>query len=744
MTFLTEHIWAVTALQDSGWDKFYRDWVEPIFHVLIPIIIALLALVVISGLITRFMVRRDTTAWEQKVRWLWAVVGTLSMAATAVFLPVFPAFHPFGDGVWLPWTFGGIAALGVALTVFSLRLKVSCPVHFDRKPGGLAWPVFSLLLAAWAVLVFYFISGNERISVAYAALALLGVTATATALGQSRRLQIEAQGPDGKSDPAASDYVLARLQSLGSRAPELGILQVSELSKLLSKDLSAIPSGALATAIAHVMYAVRPDLTWRARITLIDVNRVVVSLTRNGLHVKSELISRVNLGLPELPPEAKPPRLEEELGRARAQLLTGAAAFILIELSQRHRDLLKGLCGAQHWKPVALHMIASERALVSDKEVRVRLLQSAVNMDPRYGLARLDYLTEVQNCMPNSVANRMRMAHLMDRQLELVREQEDRSGWEGLCIRILYSCAAIRTNAYLAARAISDDHIDQLGHEHPGILDTAHEAASDLLEECETVISNKEFLKKDPAAYNFACYMKPVAENLKSAISFLADESRLRINGGTWTWAPPEPDRHPPPKLAHHYACLAALAEERGVPRQGLDDTLDYLTFALTTPSDRQSAQSDPSFWSYLQDPIRAAQAEHTVRLKPLAMLDLEPFKRFAKPLTEAGITTFRNFQLRASGVTQRQKMADYLNVSTLVVSHLKAIASLAALHHDLARPDVVRVFLEADITTPEQLRSRAAEDRQLLISELRAKAENCGVAHLAAFITPDVWLDAI
>lgn len=724
---------SVIALETSDWDTFYSSWVKPIVQLLIPLAIALAVLIAVSGLVTRFMVRQNTEAWSRTTRWIWAIIGGLSLFAVAAFLPIYPMFHPFADGTWPTWAFLiFVVAPGVTLAGLALR-------------HGLPQPTFWLLMLVWAALVSCFFSWGEshRLLVAYIALAVLGITATATALGQNLRLQVEAQAADGTADAAASAYVLARLQALGSKQPDaLGISRASELSKLLKEeDLSAIPAGSIAAAVARVMYAISPGLTWRARLTMVDVNRATVTLTRNGLHVQSTVISRTNLSLPPLTSDVQPPQLEEEEGRARAQLLTGAAACILVQLSRAHPDLKVGLCGAEQWKSIALHVIATEPALMDDPEIQLKLLRSAVNVDREYGLARFDYLVQLFTRTSKTTADRMRFARLMDAQLPLSEAgQAAKSGWESIHMRILYSRAAMRVNCYLMAMSVSNKRADQVRREEGNdILEVANDSLTRLITECTSLKTHES-----EQVSQLARYMKPVAENLQSAIAFLIDEARRRAKGGNWTWTAPEPVPHPSPKLAGHYASLAGLADEYGVTRGRLGDTLDYLAFAVATCQDRQELRSDPSFWKLLHDPERAALVEDALSLKQVGMLDLRPFRPYADALTAAGITTFEQFRLRTSTKARRDAMSSYLATATVVVSHLTDIAELAATHDDLARAEVLRVFLDAGITSRDDLRRQLRTDRNALLSALRADAERRGLSSLDAFTAPGGWLGAL
>ncbi|MFC9328532.1 DUF4332 domain-containing protein [Kitasatospora sp. NPDC057015] len=732
------------AFRTSDWDAFYSSWLRPVAQLLIPLAIALVVLVAVSGLLTRFVVHRDALAWSRPARSFWSVVGGLAVLAAATFLSVYPMFHPFADGRWLPWAFlFGVVAPGVTLAVLASGLRIRYPIRVDMvRPVTMPRPTSWILLLVWALLVSCFFSWgvHDRLLVAYVALAVLGITATATALGQNLRLEIEAHGADGNADGAASDYVLARLQSLGSKVPDLPVSRANQLSNLLSENLSAIPAGAVASTVARVMYAFRPGLTWRARITLVDINRVTITLTRNGQHVRSDVISRRNLGLAPLRAAKDTPELEEERGRARAQLLTGVAACILVELSRTHPHLRAGLCGARQWRSVALQVIATEPALTDDLDTRLTLLQDSVTLEPRYGPGRLNYLETLIAVTPKTIENRLRFAELMDAQLPLTLTKDKKSikgGWELIHMHIQYSRAAMRVNAYLMARSAGEQRIQQLSSRHKDVLDKADTAAGELVEVCNRYRSSED-------VGQFADYMRPQAESLQSAIAFLVDEVRQLLNGGQWTWPPPKPDRYPSPLVASYYATLAGLVDEYGIQRGDLGDTLAHLAFACATTEDRRFLRQDPAFWKLMRDPCRRKPVESALGLKPPGMLDLPPFRAYSDRLTAVGITTFEQLQRRLNGTDAHSTLAAYLDASPLVVSHLAEIAELATTHRDLSSVEVLQLLLDAGIASRSELRRRVAANGGL-VGELATEAtERYGLNGLSAFTAPEGWQTAL
>ncbi|MFF2043594.1 hypothetical protein ACFVVX_24565 [Kitasatospora sp. NPDC058170] len=764
MTGLADRPTSVLAIEMTRWDAFYADWVKPIAQLVLPGAIALLVLVALSALLTRYLVPCESEAWGQTGRRAWTAVGGFSLLAVAVFLPLQPMYQVVGDGPWLTWAFPLVLVLpGVLLAVLAKRWP---PGRWPHRPGpGISALTFWTLLLLWAVLTSCFFSWGERerLIVADIALALLGLTATATALGQSRRLQVEAQGPDGKSDVAASEYVMARLQSLGSRQPaSLGIARPTELSRLASEDLKAVPGGAIATAAARIMYVLRPGLTWRALVTLVDADRVTVTLTRNSHQADCVLISGPALGLapPGPAPVVKvpdgggpaagaedggePAAAAEDGGRARAQLLTGAAACILVRLSRIHRELRPGLCGAEQWQSVALHVIAMEPTLTDTAQKRVELLRRAVKVEPEYGLARVDYLSERFQHVPGTAANRLRFAKLMDGQLALARPhgQPVHRGWEVIYLRTLYSSAAMRVNCYLTELAASGPRVAALRQAEPEILTTALDSVWMLLTQSRLIARRAD----DRQARSFAADMKPVAANLMTSIRLLREHLSRTDEGEPWRWTAPEPGSFPSPDLAYDYACLAALVKEVGLPPGSLGDLEDHLALAVATAADRRELWGDPSFAALLRGEAYGREIACAVGLpeQPVDMLDLAPFEPYAEKFRAIGVTTFERFRQVVPGAAEQLELTAHLGCSPMVTAHLVEVVDLAALHGDLSRPEVVRVFLDAGITGRAELLRRKEADQERLLATLSHGADRSGLAGQPAFARPPAWLAAL
>ncbi|WP_069170555.1 hypothetical protein [Streptomyces griseus] len=769
---------AVLAFSTGKWDDFYTTWFVPTGQLLIPMVVAAVVLVAVAGLITRFMVDRNAKPWSPAERSIWSVIGSVALLADAAFLAIYPMFRPFRDGTWVTWAFSLALALpGVALVLrasqtgtCATEMRSGLGRSLGRAGRGLPQASFWVLMSVWAGLVSCFFSwgSHNRLAVAYVAMAVLGVTAVAAALGQGLRVQVEAQAGDGTTDAAAVDYTLARLQSLGTQEPDaMGFVRANDVSKLLSSDLSAIPAGALASATARVLYAIRPGLTWRARLTLVDVNRVTATLTRNGLHVRTVVISRRNLGLPHLVPadesatggggpragmaaRAESPDaraaelLEEQRGRARAQLLTGAAAFILVELAFRHDRLAAGLAGAKDWKSVARQVIANEPGLMEDSEVRLALLKAAITRDPKNALARCDYVLERYSQADKTIANRVRFSELLGALLAATEVQESSGsvkvvpGCEMIRLRILFARTAMRINAYLMARAVGEYRIREVCAEYRLDMKESGRVARILESDCRDYVR----IGSSQGLRQYAEYMRPVAESMASLAEFLSVEWQRNSSRGAWDWSVPrELDAFPSPSLAQNYAALGSVADDHSLPRGELWDVFEYLAFSFSPgPAGRGALREDPSFWTSLRHENFRDSVQSAVGGGETGILDIPPFLQYGEKLACIGITSFEEFRRRVSeaGI---EVMAEYLGVPVMVVRHLVCVADLSAVHDDLASPDVVRVLLQEGVNSPDELRRRTCADENGLVKRLVAAAEDHGLTDRAAFARPGAWV---
>ncbi|MFJ9812808.1 hypothetical protein ACIRTB_31780 [Streptomyces sp. NPDC101158] len=570
----------------SNGDRFYRDWALPLGGLAVFAAVGMLVLFALSGLCSRWLVKVDAVAWTKWPRRIAKALGGFLLFAVAVMTPLFAMFNPFTPTWTQCWV--GVLVLvvvgtGVAFLVFWGAAWKAFP-HWRALLVSVG--VVTVALGAVALLASD-LSHDVRLMGVHVGLAVIGVLVTAAAFGQNLRLQVEVQESDGSVNAASSDYLLARMKSLGTEDPAALHKATSTpgnapLSQIPVEELSVLPAGKVVGALSRLFFALRPDLTWRARVTLVDDNRVATALTRNGQHAASQVFSRPDLRLPA----------ESDTDRAKAQLLTGAAAFILVQLSTVYHDLQDGLYGARHWRSVALQVIARSRSLLADDSTRtatrVRLLAKAVDEDQNNEMARFAYLWAEYEQRPYSETDFGAFARIIDQQYRASTVSgvtDEQEGWMPLKLSVLYSSATQWLNCYVEGDGTAEERAEMLGN--------AYESAAELDRLCDAqrVPWKGKELRRQQAL------MHPHARNLIHSHEALSpDSTSLGTEQEHSHDGPPAP-----PRLAYDHACLHMLVARRPDRteqdrRRQRDYAIEDLARALVTEADRQDAKGDPCF----------------------------------------------------------------------------------------------------------------------------------------------------
>ncbi|MEU7725766.1 hypothetical protein AB0B78_11050 [Streptomyces sp. NPDC040724] len=728
----------------ATWDRFYRDWVATLGRCLLFGAIAVIVLMAASGLLSRVVVRVDAVEWHKPVRHTAVAIGLTSLLGTALLFPLYTTFT---------FTAGTPLVCAAGITAAAVAVSVPVLVLIAQRRHEVTWKhwlrlFIAVTVAAAVALVLWLTAldtSAERVLVAYTLLAVLGVLLTAAALGQNLRLQVEAQAPDGTVNAAATEYLLARMTDLGSESPKslrrTNALTNASLSTITSETLSALPAGPFASTISRLFFALRPDLTWRAQVTLVDSDRVAMSMSRNGRHAESAIFSRPDLGLRPLPAaqddEGQPTPARD---RARAQLLTGAAAFILLHLSEAHPELKYGLCGARNWKAVALQVISRSKALSGDgpdaNVERLSLLGRAVNEDPGYLLARFEYLWTSHYTAPKADAGYRSLAAAIDDHYESTglktKDPVDES-WGPLRIRILYNSATQWLNAYMES-----DPKDQQA------LARAKESSDTLSTLCEREYQGRRLSW-------FAGQMRPFAATLKHGVEVLSPphETSSEKNGGDQTDSQTSSSSSDTrqtdpmsPKLAYDRACFYSFRALHECPEKvglWIDEAIKHLYFALTTDGDKEDAAKDPCF--------RPIQSDDRFRrlvraVPPATFLDLPSLAAHRAALEEVGITTPLDLAARTQTARQSDQLAAHLKVSEALVDRYRDLALLASIHPALADAALLHLLESVDIRSPHALRTAARNAPGALMRDLRKQAADTRVGPPALSV-PSEWLIA-
>ncbi|MEW1908067.1 hypothetical protein AB0442_06350 [Kitasatospora sp. NPDC085895] len=698
---------AITARQQdlalSRWDLFYDRWVLPMTQLFTAAAILLLALVALSGLLTGVVVKVDSIAWPRPWRISLGIAGYFLLIGSALMFTVYQMFHPFDPGELSDWP-ADLTVLVVLPTAVTLaaawthgRYRFASERESRRQTLGRlfrSWrPTLAGAFTYWGRLLVPLLAvgglglllrtvvlddPGRRLLTTYAVLALDGILLTAATFGQNLRVQVSVQSPDGENDAVATDYLLARVQDLGIDTPPMRLRAITSsmhLSTIKTEDLSALPNGKIAAALSGLFFAVRPDLTWRVRAAIMDDNRITVTLSRNGRHAESDIFSRAELFLPLS-------RSEDARERAKAQLLTGAAAVTLLRLSRAHPRLRNQLCGATNWRSVTLQVIATSRSLIDDPGLRTALLARAVDEDPGNILARVDHLWALQDATRHDSYAYRQLADAADEQLAVVKALCP----DVLVIRALYRSASQWINRCAATGGRDMDASSK-----------AKRAVEELARKCvETDTDDVEHM-------TLARQIRPVAEAMEHEIAALS---------GVWSARRPFMRSAPPPRLAYEYARLAGLDPRR--PRVSDRTAIHYLRIALPTEALRAEARKDPCLAG-----LHDSKEYQELTAAASTFLDLPVFDSCRPALVEAGLSAPTDFLLRTATARQRAVLAEYLDVSPVLVERFVQIAQLTQLHDRLDCAATLGLLVECGIDSPARLLAEFARDKDRLFEAI-------------------------
>jgi hypothetical protein len=469
-------------------------------------------------------------------------------------------------------------------------------------------------------------------------------------------------------------------------------------------------------------------------------------LSRNGRLAVTGVFSRGDLGLSPLAHEG--PDAKSRADQARAQMLTSAAAFILVRLSTFHPDLREGLCGATEWRSVALQIIATSNSLADGEDVP-KLLRTALTIDPGNGHACYEYIRSLGTQLKTAPHDEKVIA-MYDALIERATGDDGpKSGWASLYPRIHYSAALASVNLCVARWFAGDTTAAASS------LKTAREQVDSLERACRRPAGARwtriAFFRKvnDEDAVDWtpglrdsnaspAPMIKPFAENLSRIVEVL--------EGNTWDHEKRSKFRSP--GLSFNYACLEALSLRNGA---GLDDDgraktikalLDDLAFAVGTADAKARARRDPYLARVRDDDDVAALIGRPA--KP-CLLDLPPFAPFRNRLIEAGFTSATGF-VRGTGTNQQKNQtASFLGVPVGTVDYLHAVASLAEIHPDLDDVRMLRLLLELGVDSPAELRRRLSCSLAVpaFLCELRLAAKKHDLAGVPGSEPPYRWIKA-
>jgi hypothetical protein len=602
-------------------------------------------------------------------------------------------------------------ALCAVASIATRLVPVSVPTE-PRLPARTAVAGLVLIAAASAAPALVMPLRSKEVSWAswssVAVVAALGVGLLAYGMATRLRIRVDVRDAAGQPDVSAADYVLARLERLGADRPRgLQRPQHTDVMGLPDNALDTLPENKVLSALLKLVYAIVPLMPWRATVAWLDADRLSVTLWRNGRLVNATVVSRPALGLP-----AAQQGDQQAADSLRARLLTGVAAFVLLEVADKASVLRRGLCGASRWDALALQVLANDPKTQSEPDSDLRLLARAVDRDPGNHMAKYAFLVLRCRYSPDpgeqrSFAKAMsalvcrvspqRAAEERAVLLEtcaLVDEQEATTldkpslpaeeGFEALEMRALHAEGAAWLNAHL----LQPD---------PSALRSAARAARALLERCDRYASGqiKGFVKEigPTAGFLWQCVV---------GANRTLGEEKFDRQAQRWSEAQDM-------SLYAHYdrACARLVAEE-----PDLDGALEDLHLACAAPELQEWASQDPSlenlrkrgeFWAAIGRP------------RATAFTDLEPIKPHVPKLVAAGIHTAGQLRRHTASRHDKVELSVYLHVTVQEVTRLHRVAALVSRSDYLAaRPWLVDLLISSGVDSRRELRRRLGDANEL------------------------------
>lgn len=532
------------------------------------------------------------------------------------------------------------------------------------------------------------------------ALALAGIVLVAFGMATRLRLRVDVRDAAGQPDLSAADYVLARLERLGADRPRgLHHPQQTDVMGLPDNAVETLPEGKVLSALFKLVYTIIPLMPWRATAAWLDEDRLSVTLSRNGRLINATVVSRSVLGLPAS--EKRKADAGATSSPVRAELLTGAAAFVLLELADKVTALKRGLCGASRWESLTLQVLATDPKPEPAPEADLRFLATAVDRDPFNGLAKFAYL--VNRCGYTSVAAEQKQlaTAMRDMHLRLMQGGEVEKGSEALEMRVLFAEGAAWLNAHLLE---SDE----------SAFRAARTASKTLLQLCERH-KNKKKIK------GFVAEMGLSAGFLWQCVTVSAKPPRPSnpdIGGIATEWT----DKHELSLQAHYDRACQRVAKDD----PDLEGALRDLHLALALESLRRWAVEDPSL-VVLRADDRFWRAAGQPRVK--VFTDLGLVKPHVKKLAGAGIHTARQLGDRTESGADRIELGVYLGVAVQEVVRLHGLARMSTCAPGLAAHlEWVDLLVAVGVDSPDELQHQLGNDLAGLHQKLHDLAEKRGM----------------
>ncbi|HEY6497934.1 MAG TPA: hypothetical protein VIZ20_00835 [Streptosporangiaceae bacterium] len=620
--------------------------------------------------------------------------------------------------LWFLAVFAGMYILYLLTRVASrwMWIKVMPPMPaWQGRIKVSALSCFGLALAAIGGTAYLGVSGHQSGSaagdwwlvllVANGLLVIIGCLLSAWYLRSGSVVQFSVTNESGSADNTACAFLAGRLQTLGAKPPRGFDLPEGTDVTSLTNVLTLLPGGGMLSALASLLQARVPTAPWRAVVTLVDKERFLVTLHRNGRLVDTILADREALFFPNLvsgqdpPPAAAYAELID-----RCDLLTIAAAVILVNMAMadERSPLRRGLNGATDWRSVAGQVLATGQGLSGNEDFGKALLERAVDIDPGNLSARVARVNMDGRRASDAESRRDFATRISDlAEVPVLREP----GYEALRLRVLYSSAAGWSNVYL------DDRSSQTWCR---ARDWTARFIGELYDITETRRSSR-----GKAAQSLAELFRPQAYILWTALGGFdagppppgfgsVDQAKIRAAVSGW-----EPVGAQTSAISYAEACYQAVREQYAAALCSLRRAVEV------DDGLRTWAQSDPSFTGLRANRPQEFLAIVGVR-PPGTFTEVGPMARYVKQLSDVGVHNAVDLNALTCDDAKLKLFAQAVGVPELVAGRWRNIAGLATLPRG-PEPGQLNLLVTVGVDSIGALRAAVEKDLARLLRDLAA-----------------------
>ncbi|HEY2522641.1 MAG TPA: DUF4332 domain-containing protein [Streptosporangiaceae bacterium] len=601
---------------------------------------------------------------------------------------------------------------------------------------GFALFCFGLAAAAIGGTAYLGVSGHQSGSaagdwwlvllVANGTLVIIGCLLSAWYLRSGSVVQFSVTNESGNADNTACAFLAGRLQALGAKPPRGFDLPEGTDVTSLTNVLTLLPGGGMLSALAGLLQARVPTAPWRAVVTLVDKERFLVTLHRNGRLLDTVLADREALFFPNLVSGQDSPPAAAAYAELidRCDLLTIAAAVILVSMAMAddRSPLRRGLNGATDWRSVAGQVLATGQGLSGNEDFGKALLERAVDIDPGNLSARVARVN-MDGRRASDAASRRDFATRIGDLAEVPALREP--GYEALRLRVLYSSAAGWSNVYL------DDQSAQTWCR-------ARDWTARFIGELYDLTETRRF-SRGKAVQSLAQRFRPQAYILWTALGGFdacpppggfgaVDQAKIRATVSGWQPTGPQTSA-----ISYAQACYQAVREQYAAALRSLRQAVEV------DDGLRTWAQSDPSFTRLRANRPREFLAIVGVR-PPATFTEVGPMARYTKQLNDIGVHNAVDLNALTCDDAKLKLFAQAVGVPELVAERWRNIAGLATLPRG-PEPGQLNLLVTVGVDSISALHAAVEKDLTRLLRDLAA----AGMYSATSFRTEDLtrWAHA-